>query len=120
MRLRVVAAVREQRTRPASRPSHDSADWRDRLNEWQELGDVVCVGAGQQAGERYPLRVGDQVVLAAELAPINRTGAGFLAPKSARSAAESQTARERSRRPSLRSWASRRSCNAWNTPACCH
>lgn len=41
----------------------------------------MCVGAGQQAGERYPLRVGDQVVLAAELAPINRAGAGFLAPK---------------------------------------
>lgn len=69
---------------------------------------------------RDAVGVGDQVVLAAELAPVNRARAGLLAPKSARSEAESQTARERSRRPAARSWASRHSCNAWKTPACCH
>jgi hypothetical protein len=112
MRLRVVAAVREEDSRSASRSSDNSADRRDRFYEWQELGDVVCVRAGEQAGERYAVGVGDQVVLAAEFAPVNRTGAGLVAPKSARSEAESQTTLERSRRPAARSWESRRSCSA--------
>jgi hypothetical protein len=112
MRLRVVAAVSEEHSWSASRSSDDSPDRWDRLNERQQLGDVMCVGSGEQAGEREAVGVGDQVVLAAELAPVNRTGAGLIAPKSARSEAESQTARERSRRPAARSWESRRSCSA--------
>jgi len=90
----------------------NSAGRRDRFYEWQQLGDVVCVGAGEQAGEREAVGIGDQVVLAAQLAPVNRTGSDLIAPKSARSEAESQTARERSRRPAARSWESRRSCSA--------
>ena len=72
----------------------------------------MCVGPSEQAGEREAVGVGDQVLFAAELAPVNRAGASLLAPKSARSEAESQTVRERSRRPAARSWASRRSCCA--------
>jgi hypothetical protein len=76
MRLRVVAAVSEEHSWSASRSSDDSPDRRDRLNERQQLGDVMCVGPGEQAGEREAVGVGDQVVLAAELAPVNRTGPG--------------------------------------------
>ena len=112
MRLRVVAAVSEEHCWSAWRSSDNAADRWDRLYEWQQLGDVMCVGPGEQAGERYAVGVGDQVVLAAEFAPVNRTGPGLIAPKSARSEAESQTARERSRRPAARSWESRRSCGA--------
>src|SRR6266566_9804604 len=63
----------------------------------------MCVGAGEQAGERYAVCVGDQVVLATELAPVDRARPGLVAPKSARSEAESQTARERSSRSAWRS-----------------
>jgi hypothetical protein len=43
----------------------------------------VPVGAGHEAGERNAGRVGDQVVLATCLAPIDRAGTGFGAPKTA-------------------------------------
>jgi hypothetical protein len=69
------------------------------MSDLPSQGDVMCVGPGEQAGEREAVGVGDQVVLAAELAPVNRAGPDLIAPKSARSEAESQTARERSRRP---------------------
>jgi hypothetical protein len=81
MRLRVVAAVSEEHCWSAWRSSDNSADRWDRLYEWQQLGDVMCVGPGEQAGERYAVGVGDQVVLAAEFAPVNRTGPGLIAPK---------------------------------------
>jgi hypothetical protein len=112
MRLRVVAAVSEEHSWSASRSSDNSADRWNRLYELEQLGDVMCVGPGEQAGEREAVGVGDQVVLAAEFAPVNRTRSGLVAPKSARSEAESETARERSMRPAARSWESRRSCSA--------
>ena len=71
MCFRVVAAVGKQQTRPLSWPSDGAADRRDRLNEREQLGDVMCVGACEQAGKRCAVGVGDQVVLAAEFAPIN-------------------------------------------------
>jgi hypothetical protein len=48
------------------------------------LGDVVAVGGGQQATERDAASVGDQMVLGAGLAPVDRAWAGFEAPKTAR------------------------------------
>src|SRR6266852_2675431 len=57
--FRVVAAVGEQQTRPASWPSDGAADRRDRLNEREQLRDVMCVGAREQAGERCAVGVGD-------------------------------------------------------------
>jgi hypothetical protein len=119
MCLRVVTAVSEEHGWSASRSSDDSPDCRDRLDERQKLGDVMCVGPGEEAGERDTVGVGDQVMLGAGLAPIDRTRPGLAAPKSARSVAESQTARERSSRPDRRSRASSCSCSCCQTPACC-
>ena len=119
MCLRVVTAVSEEHGWSASRSSDDSPDCRDRLDERQKLGDVMCVGPGEEAGERDTVGVGDQVMLGAGLAPIDRTRPGLAAPKRARSVAESQTARERSSRPDRRSRASSCSCSRCQTPACC-
>jgi hypothetical protein len=47
------------------------------------LGEIVPVGAGHEAGEWNAGCVGDQVVLATGLAPVDRAGAGFGAPKTA-------------------------------------
>ena len=96
--LRVVGAVGEEELRSASRSSAFAADRWDRLEEREQLGDVVAVGGGEEAGEGNPVCVGDQVVFAAGAAAVDGAGAGLFAPKSARKEDESQTARERSSR----------------------
>src|SRR5438876_25639 len=95
-RLRVVAAVGEERVRPTAWASASPAQRRDRLDEREQLDDVGLIGAGEQAGERDAVGVDDQVVLAPGLAPVDGARPGLVAPKSARSEAESQTVRERS------------------------
>jgi hypothetical protein len=96
--LGVVAAVSEEGVRSASGSAGFAADRWDGVEEREQLGDVVVVGGGEQAGERDAVGVRDQVVFTAGTGPVNGAGAGLVAPKSARSVAESQTARVRSSR----------------------
>jgi len=70
----VVAAVGKRRVRLAAGPAGPAADRRDRVEQGQELGDVVAVATGQQYGERGAVSVGDQVVLRAGPAPVDRRG----------------------------------------------
>lgn len=96
MWLGVVAAVGEERV--------GAAAWAARLprtggiasTSGSNWGDVGPVGAGEQAGKRDAVGVGDQVVLRACLGPVNRTRPGLAVPKSARGVADSQTAGEKS------------------------
>lgn len=111
VRVGVVAAIGDERLRSSQwSPALATHRW-DRLDEREQLGDVMAFGADQQAGERYAVGVGDQVMLGTGLAPIDRTRPGLGAPKSARSEAESQTTRERSSRPTWRSLVSKSSCS---------
>ena len=96
MRLGVVGAVGQECSWSSPRPAAFALQGWDGLDERQQLGDVVAIGAGEDAGERDAIGVGDQVVFAAGSSPINGIGSGLAAPKSARREAESQTARERS------------------------
>jgi len=82
-RFGVVAAVAEQRAGTAPRPTRLAAHGGDRLHEREQVREVVPAGAAEKAGERDAGGVGDQVVLAAGLAPVDRAGAGFGAPKTA-------------------------------------
>jgi hypothetical protein len=116
----VVAAVREEGLRSVSGSSALAAYCWDGVEEREELGDVGAVGGGEQAGERDPLGVGDQVVFAAGAGAVDGVRAGPFAPKSARREEESQTARERSRRSVCRSLARRSWWRRSKTPACCH
>jgi hypothetical protein len=59
----VVAAVGEQLAGLASRPATPSADRRYRIEQRQQLGDVVAVPAGQRDRERDAVGFDDQVVL---------------------------------------------------------
>ena len=81
--LPLVAAVAEDGSRAAFRPAALAAHGRNRLDERDQLGAVVAVGGGEQAGEWDPAGVRDQLVLGAALAPVDRAGAGFGAPKTA-------------------------------------
>lgn len=59
---RVIAAVGDQHARLAPRPPDPPADWRDRIQQRLELGDVMTVAAGQEHGQRDAGRVGQDVV----------------------------------------------------------
>ncbi|GAB7101738.1 hypothetical protein JCM4814A_00520 [Streptomyces phaeofaciens JCM 4814] len=56
-------------------PANPAADRRDRIEQRQQLSDVVAVAAGQQERERGAVPVGDQMVLRADPAPVDRRGA---------------------------------------------
>jgi len=53
----VVAAVGDHAVGAATRPSRPSRDRRHRLQERDQLGDVVAVAARDREGERDPARV---------------------------------------------------------------
>ena len=76
----VVAAVSDQGPRPAAWPSGPASDGWHPLEQFDKLGDVVAVAAGERPGERDPAAVYEQVVLAACPAPIDRAGTRFRAP----------------------------------------
>ena len=93
-RLPLVATVCNYGRWPASRPPALAAHRRDRLDEGDKLEAIVAVGGGEQAGERDAGRVADQLVLGAGLAPVDRAGPSFGAPKTAGRCEESTTARD--------------------------
>jgi hypothetical protein len=80
----VVATVGVDLRRFAAGPSALAADRRDRVQQRQQLGDVVAVAAGQQHRQRDTAGVGDQMMLGAQPAAVYWTPAGFGPPLSAR------------------------------------
>ena len=76
----VVAAVSDQGPRPAAWPSGPASDGWHPLEQFDKLGDVVAVAAGERPGERDPAAVYEEVVLAAAPAAIDRVWTGFRAP----------------------------------------
>lgn len=113
----VVAAVGEQRVRPAPWTADPAADGRDGVQLWHQLGDVVSIAAGEDDGERGAVAVGDQVMLGACPAPVDRRRARVDPPFRALTWEESTTQRDQSRRAAAFSWASRTSCSRCQTPA---
>ena len=76
----VVATVGEQRLRSSARPAGASADGWYAVEQFQQLGDVVSVRAGERPGERQTAAVYEEMVLAARASAIDRAGTGFRAP----------------------------------------
>lgn len=70
--LVVVAAVDAEVLRAAQRLATFASDRRDRSDQWDQLGHVVAVAAGQRGGQRDAVSLDDHVVLAAGLAPVPR------------------------------------------------
>ncbi len=113
----VVTAVGEQPPHPVTRPTHQAADAGDRVQQGYELGDVVTVSAGQRYRKRCSVPVGDQVVLAAQAAAVDRRRSGVSPPLRARTCEASTAASSMSSRPALRSSARRILCRRGHTPA---
>jgi hypothetical protein len=116
----VVSAVREDHVGASAGPAALAPHRRHGFQQRDELGDVVAVATGERDSERDPGPVGDQVVLAASPAPVNRTSPSLGPPFSALTCEESTTAREKSSASAACSFASRTSCSRCHTPASCH
>src|SRR5438270_1449166 len=115
--LVVIAAVGVEITRASARLPALAADLRDRLDQRQQLGDVVPVAAGEQHRQRDAVRVGDQVVLRTRPSPIDGRGARLGPPFSALTWDASTTATSSSSTPCRRNSSSSTRCSSGHTPA---
>ncbi|AJY06851.1 transposase Tn3 family protein [Burkholderia vietnamiensis LMG 10929] len=119
MSLGVVTAIRVDHTRPLQWVATQSADRRNRVDQRQQLRDVVDVRAGQDRGERRTVGVGDDVVLGTGSRAIGGVWPSFWPAPTARIDDESTAAREKSIWSAARSFASSSSCKRSQTPAAC-
>ena len=78
MWFRVVSAVRIDLIRSMSWAAAFAAYSRNRVHQWHQLRDIMGVRASQDRREGDPIRVGDQMMLAARLSPIRRIRPGFF------------------------------------------
>ena len=76
----VVAAVGGDAFGSLARPTGPAPHGRDRVDERDQLGDVVAVAARDRPCERDPGRVDQEMVLGAVSGSINRARARFGAP----------------------------------------
>ena len=118
--LGTVAPVALDNLRLAQRAAVLSANGRNRLDQRIELRDVVAVRAAQDDRERDALGVDDEVMLAAELAPVRWVRASFFPASMARTEELSTMARAMSSWPRRRNSASSVSWMRCQTPASCH
>jgi hypothetical protein len=80
VRVVVVAAVGEQRSRSAPWAAAAAAHGRHPVEQFEQLRDVVAVTAAERPGKRGAAAVYEQVVLAARSATIDRAGTRLRAP----------------------------------------
>ena len=110
MRCRVIRAIGQHTVRSTSRPTRLAAHRRNGIDQRQQLGDIMRVGAGQSNSEWKARRIRDEVVFAARTRPICRVRPGVLAPFNARIDELSTTAEDQSMRLASCSLASNTSC----------
>ena len=113
----IIATVREQFPRLAAGPTTQPADRRNRVDQGQQLGDVVAVAAGEADLQRDAVRLNDQVVLGTGSAAIDGAGPDMVPPLRARTCEPSTAHRSRSSAPAARSSPNNISCTAGHTPA---
>ena len=120
VRLRVIAPIALNQVRLADGTTGTPAQRRDRVDQRQQLGDVVAVRGSQQRRQRDAAGLGENVVLRPRLTAIGWVRSSFFPPRSARTEALSTRARVRSSWPRWRNSASRTACSRRQTPARCH
>jgi hypothetical protein len=96
MRFRVVSPVAIDRIKTVTRTSPLPGHRGYIINHGQQLGDVVTVGPSQFDDQGEALGIGEKVMFRPQFPSIRGIRARFRPPKSARTEAESTTAREKS------------------------
>lgn len=105
VRGRIVFAIGLNQVRIAHRAAALAGDGSHTVNQGQQLGDVMGVGARQNYVQRNALRIREEVVLAARTTAIGWVRSGFFPAPTARIDELSAIARPKSRRSAPRSFA---------------
>jgi hypothetical protein len=113
----VRATVREQCPRLAAGPTTQPADRRNRVDQGQQLGDVVAVAASEADLQRAAVGVDDQVVLGTWPAAIDGVAPDVVPPLRARTCEPSTARRSRYSAPAAHSSPNSISCTAGHIPA---
>lgn len=119
MRLGVMATICVDDFGLAKRSAAYTAKWRDRVDERQQLGNVVAIRANQDGTDGDAIGVDEDVTLRTWSRAIGGVRASFSPAPTARTEDESTAACEKSSSPTSRNFASSSSCNALHTPALC-
>lgn len=119
MQLGVVTTIGVNDTRSSQWMAAQSANWWNRVDQRQQLRDVVDIRASQDRGERRAVGIGDDVVLGTGSRSIGRVWPSFWPAPTARIDDESTAAREKSIWSAARSFASNNSYRRSHTPAVC-
>lgn len=115
----IVASIRIDAFGPAQWPTANAFDRRDRLDQGDQLRDVIAVGAGQDCRDRCAVGVGGEVVFGTGSRAIGGVRASFSPAPTARIDEESATTREKSIWFAACSLVSSNACHASHTPASC-
>lgn len=119
VRLRIIGPVALDPVRSSTGPSDFARDRRDRIDQRQQLRDVVAIGPRDLDRQRNAARIGDQMMLGARFRSICGIRAGLRPPKTARIESESTRAREKSIWSVPRSSHRRTRWISFQTPALC-
>lgn len=119
MGLRIVTTLSLHGFGTLWRTTSFAVNVRNRIEQRQQLGDVVAIGFGQDNAQRHAPGIGQQMVLGAGFAPVNRAGTCFFPAPMARTEEESTTAKDQSNSPSCCKRLSTNWCNLSQTPASC-
>lgn len=117
--LRVIGSVPLDTVRTAAGPSPLACDRGNRIDQRQQLRDIVAIGGRDLHGQRNAVGVDDQMVLGARLASICGVRTRLPPPKTARIESESTKAREKSIWSAPRSFRSKTLWTSLQTPAFC-
>ena len=115
----VVSAIGVDGLRFFQRAASNTADGWNRVNERQQLCDVIAIGTGQDDREWHSICVGSDMVLGARSPTIYGVRPSFWPAPIARTEDESRITREKSIWSAARNSASSSSCNRSHTPASC-
>ncbi len=117
--LRIIATIALNNIRTLTGSTTPASYRWNCFNQWKKLRHVVAISTGDNGSKRYPVGVGNYMMLAAVFASISGVWASFLPPKTARTDAESTTAREKSILSAFRSLLSKMRCILSQIPASC-
>jgi len=96
MRFGIIAAIPLHTFRTTAWSTGLSTNWRNRIHQRNQLGDIVRVRTGEPGGQGNALRIRNEVMFAARFRSICGVWTCFFPPRKARIEALSTTARDQS------------------------
>jgi hypothetical protein len=116
---RIIPSVSLKLQRSPARPTTLALHCRNGIHQFESLSHIVGVSTSEPSGQRDPLSVSYDMMLATSLRPVGRVWARLVPPKTARTEALSSTALRQSNRPASCSRSKQARWMASHTPRRC-